>query len=402
MNFNLVSHLIYITSFIPLSSGANQTFFGGNNNESLLCWDLVWLVDALWERDYVPNQLLGGVCLKSNTVITEKVLRSKPSSIVRENTILVSRPRKRWDGAISCLKSFISARIKSFIFIVVGDESGVNGKKCSFEPTYDSVPLVIRNYWTYDCANRTNILQVPLGLAQMFVGSRKRNRAFTESEEASISFVQRKYVWSFSSNHIVPIRDVYIEHIKALRMDHPEYNNLFIYNESARQIDSYEMLSNSIFALCPEGTSPETWRFYESIECGAIPVVNSSTVELFYQFVLPCNISEYIVATKYPEIEIPKLLRNLTSLTERRDTLVSNYKLWRDDWKQRVAWRVQEVGLAGHRNDSFVANKEPLLNTTTVLAMRTASLGRTSYREYLESNNFRELFWDFDSCKKHS
>jgi len=236
----------------------------------------------------------------------------------------------------------------------------------------------------------------------MFTESSNFNGTLQNIYSESFSIDQRKYVWTFSSSHTTVIRNMFVDHMKALTEEHPEYSHFMNYKRKARHMDIRELLMNSIFAVCPEGQVPETWRFYESIECGAIPVVNSSTVELFYQFVLPCNISEYIVATKYPEIEIPKLLRNLTSLTERRDTLVSNYKLWRDDWKQRVAWRVQEVGLAGHRNDSFVANKEPLLNTTTVLAMRTASLGRTSYREYLESNNFRELFWDFDSCKKHS
>ena len=42
-----------------------------------------------------------------------------------------------------------------------------------------------------------------------------------------------------------------------------------------------ELLNRSKFVLCPRGTNPGTFRFYEAMECGAIPVYISN------QFILP-------------------------------------------------------------------------------------------------------------------
>lgn len=39
---------------------------------------------------------------------------------------------------------------------------------------------------------------------------------------------------------------------------------------------------DSTFVLCPKGNSPETIRFYDALECGAIPVVLNSSYEYYH------------------------------------------------------------------------------------------------------------------------
>ena len=43
--------------------------------------------------------------------------------------------------------------------------------------------------------------------------------------------------------------------------------------DALKPAEYVSMLLDSVFVACPDGNNPETFRFYEALECGAIPLV---------------------------------------------------------------------------------------------------------------------------------
>jgi GR25 family glycosyltransferase involved in LPS biosynthesis len=82
---------------------------------------------------------------------------------------------------------------------------------------------------------------------------------------------QRTYTWSFTgtnwanrSNDLKPLLNILPNKVEW-------YNN---WNDSLQlnKKDYLELLSNTVFVPCPRGNNVETYRFYEALECGCIPV----------------------------------------------------------------------------------------------------------------------------------
>ena len=70
--------------------------------------------------------------------------------------------------------------------------------------------------------------------------------------------------------------DIYFELYDHWFYDRNIYKNKPISDTQTKRITHYnEILSNSIFSLCPEGTGPNTIRIWESMALGSIPVIYS-------------------------------------------------------------------------------------------------------------------------------
>ena len=368
--------------------------------ESTQCWKLIWLTVKLWEEDFVPNQLLRHLCIESEILAsTDKYTRTNNP---KEFSILVTRRwLPKWKNDILYLQRFKTSGIQSYILIVIGDESHADEGKCSDEVIFTTIPLVIRNYWTHDCAKFPNILQAPLGVTMMFTESSNFNGTLQNIYSESFSIDQRKYVWTFSSSHTTVIRNMFVDHMKALTEEHPEYSHFMNYKRKARHMDIRELLMNSIFAVCPEGQVPETWRFYESLESGAIPVINRTTFDNYYQYILPCNITDYILVTEYPEIDIPILLSDRAELDRRRERLLTAYSRWRDQWRQLVATRINEVARL-ESNFSYEFHRRDDNYTEGIFGERSPDnhVLKHSVRPTIYRNNREKLPWDYSSCSK--
>lgn len=71
-------------------------------------------------------------------------------------------------------------------------------------------------------------------------------------------------------------KNIYFELYNHWFYDRNVYKNKGISNNQIERITHYnEILSNSIFSLCPEGTGPNTIRIWESMALGSIPVIYS-------------------------------------------------------------------------------------------------------------------------------
>ena len=87
----------------------------------------------------------------------------------------------------------------------------------------------------------------------------------------------------------------------------------------------YSILSNSKFVLCPDGEFVWTYRFFEAIFCGAIPIVENSC-ELYrgYHYFLMSNpLDELIYSTEMTKKNFQKAKAELTLSSTELNTEIS-------------------------------------------------------------------------------
>ena len=137
------------------------------------------------------------------------------------------------------------------------------------------------------------------------------------------------------------IRQVFINKMLELNnITYPyklKYTTKDKYNISKNEYE--DTLLNTIFALCPEGANPATWRFHEALLNGAIPIINITTLHNYYQYFIPCNITTLLIASTDPIKVIKRLMSRKHILESRRKRLITLYELWLEDGKQLLADR---------------------------------------------------------------
>jgi GR25 family glycosyltransferase involved in LPS biosynthesis len=129
------------------------------------------------------------------------------------------------------------------------------------DPIFYEIPEitgVLRFYPRNDLISGEKVLTIPLGYHWQYKKPIK-------------SVSDRKYKWSFNGTNWMSRS----EQIQSLAEIEP--NRVELYNEwnSASQLceqDYLDLLSDTVFVPCPRGNNIETFRIYEALECGCIPV----------------------------------------------------------------------------------------------------------------------------------
>jgi hypothetical protein len=127
---------------------------------------------------------------------------------------------------------------------------------------YAHADFVLRNYWRTGVTNTRNCHYFALGYKTGFPA------AVTPKP-----ITERRYVWCFAG-HAKPTRAPMLQaaHQVAGGIVHETH----AWNDpNALSTETYaQMLCDSVFALCPSGNqSPDTFRLYEALEAGCIPIV---------------------------------------------------------------------------------------------------------------------------------
>ena len=81
----------------------------------------------------------------------------------------------------------------------------------------------------------------------------------------------RTYVWSFVGTNWMG-RANQLEPLQALEPKCVEFYSEWASNEQLSQPDYLALLQDTMFVPCPRGNNVETYRFYEALENGCIPV----------------------------------------------------------------------------------------------------------------------------------
>jgi hypothetical protein len=157
-------------------------------------------------------------------------------------------------------------------FILLGDER--YGTPQSF---HNYIPFVFRNYWHKEYARWDNVHFFPLGYISGF--------KHYNPDQVKTS-AQREYLWSFAGQIVQkPTRKAMIAAMKNV----PNYHihEIFAYHgPNSLPVDEYqELLLNTIFVPCPTGwINLDSFRVYEALECGCIPIVEKKPLDYFGKY----------------------------------------------------------------------------------------------------------------------
>jgi GR25 family glycosyltransferase involved in LPS biosynthesis len=160
----------------------------------------------------------------------------------------------RWLERLRC--------VHSFKLIHLSDEYGNDPIHMYSWP---EVTGVLRFYCRSDLPNDPKILVVPLGYHWQYKG----NRDVPHLSTPNLPF--RENTWSFAGTDWLNRSN----DLEVLRAIQPHYLKYFADWKDPNQLKEEEYISlllNTKFIPCPRGQNVETYRFYEALDCGCIPL----------------------------------------------------------------------------------------------------------------------------------
>ncbi len=129
---------------------------------------------------------------------------------------------------------------------------------------YKYCDAVIRCYWSERLASDSNIAFLPLGYKAGFAAA-----AHTPKRAA-----ERKYLWSFAGDNKKLTRGPMLEALGTLPNGYTHLTSGFGAADALSTPMYRALLDDTIFAACPSGWSNlETFRVYEALEAGCIPII---------------------------------------------------------------------------------------------------------------------------------
>ena len=176
--------------------------------------------------------------------------------------------------------------------------------------------VVFRNYWSERLAADPRTVIFPLGYKQGIAGP-----------DAPPGAAERPYSWCFMGNATPPARQDMLRHLRTVPGGFTHLTDSF-HDGKALSAEAYAAkLRASVFVPCPGGNNLETFRVYEALECGAIPIVEEWFAQPYYTRLLgPCPFPILRVWSEAPGL-IRALSASPEALAERQEACAA---WWRD------------------------------------------------------------------------
>ncbi len=202
---------------------------------------------------------------------------------------------------------------KHLIIIHLSDEHRLNDISFYEDPT---VALVIRNYIRpIPAVCRKKVLTIPLGWYRRGTGE--------------MSLTERKFKWSFHGTTWFNRQNM----IDVLRQVEP--HSLHVKQRWEDQMtskgDYLTDLMNSVVIPCPEGNNAESFRIYEALEAGAMPLlVDEGRNASFYQWLQAALPSIVITRSWEDGLRLFKMWSDdPQKFIERQHTLHNEWEIWK-------------------------------------------------------------------------
>jgi len=155
---------------------------------------------------------------------------------------------------------------KPFYAVHISDEHGRDPIEW-----YSMCKHLVRMYPRKDMASYSNVTIIPLGPSK------------TTSVQEHLS--KRPIIWSFYGTGWLQ-REEKLSCFKDIKPNAYTFYNRWADPNQLTATDYTEKCLKSIFMLCPGGNNPETFRFYEALEHGCIPIyVREPNDEGFFQMI---------------------------------------------------------------------------------------------------------------------
>ena len=143
----------------------------------------------------------------------------------------------------------------------LGDEVGLP----SIKNVYDLCNYSWRIFCTNQYFDSKNVTCIPLGYKS----------GVNEIKKANVQ--DRKYKWAFTGTVHKSSRHDLLYQLQKIQPYFIHKTEKFAEKKSLDPINMSKILSDSQFIPCPNGVvHPETYRIYEALECGCIPIVEKT------------------------------------------------------------------------------------------------------------------------------
>lgn len=227
---------------------------------------------------------------------------SKDTDLSRYDNLVVLVIRSKWSKQIEWIDSICQSG-KKFKILHFSDEFVQDPVSFYDKP---EVIGVLRFYKRTDILNK-KVLTIPLGY-------------HWKNTLAIIPLHKRSYIWSFHGTNWKGRS----EDLSPLSKITPSNVNFYSDWKHSSQLNEeafINLLLNTIFVPCPRGNNIETFRFYEALECGCIPVFIELPTSLLDSGI------PFLKATSWNEVV--DIIRHLNN---NPDQLLQYYTILMDAW----------------------------------------------------------------------
>lgn len=199
--------------------------------------------------------------------------------------------------------------------------------------------FLARNYLHPGCIRHPKVFHFGLGY----------KNEFERHAEPRRPSAKRKFIWSFTGS----LKADRQEAIEKFSQFEPHYTYLVekFNDPNYLKVRNYaETLNNSMFVLAPAGgASNDSFRIYEALECGAIPVVMRHTPHMpvapsYWHGIFPGSEMPFIVADSWDDAAAQvKTLIDEKEVEATRKECVNFWRTWKKIWQKE--FELQSAGL---------------------------------------------------------
>lgn len=315
-----------------------NTMSGPDSPSPFRKYTAIWQPQAPREREWI-DEIMG-------PYIAEHVTDGK-HRLVLDNAIL-------FDAFVYCYDPayYAQFRGKNAFLVIFLDENYEGGYEI-----YENFRGVFRCFWS-DVFRHPGIMKMPLGYCN---GARALNRTVRRATE-------RRYLWSFmgaadkSTRPDVARELAHLEpHFMFSTGPVPGVVRLAQVKGTLRTLASEEfsqVLLDTVFSPCPMGNvNIECYRAYESLECGAIPIVEKRLTLDYYRKLL----GDHPMPTVRSWADARRLIRKMLRNPDDVDRLQKQCMTWWAQYKQDFSSQVGDF-LAQRSSATAAAEERPTVS----------------------------------------
>lgn len=201
---------------------------------------------------------------------------------------------------------------------------------------YHKAAFILKNYWSSPLMLKDpRVVFFPLGYKRNFWEGYQGN---------SKSACERFYTWSFAGNIARPWRLKMARHMGFIERYRVHHACGFTSKNALSTSQYRDLLLETVFSPCPRGnTSFDSFRIYESLEAGCIPIVQSTHKKDYFTDLLGPHPLIIIEDWKEAPQIVEKLLKDPILLEKRRLECLTFWNKIKKDLKKRVKTLVKEA-----------------------------------------------------------
>lgn len=185
--------------------------------------------------------------------------------------------------------------------------------------SYSNCKAVIRNYTRFGVPHLPHIVTIPLG--------------FHYKGSESKTFDERKLVWSFHGTNWFN-RQKLLENIYSLMPHHCHFVESWDDPKKTKEGAYLGTLANSKFCPILRGNNVETFRIYEALELGVIPIYVKSEMSDDHWNVIERKLDIMYLPTWDKAVEFMKLLLDKPDFAEKyRLKVIQRWEVWKNEIK---------------------------------------------------------------------